>query len=293
MTQLARAHAWFRLCAWAILIVGAWQLLPDRYMGPFDAWNPHAVMEFVVTIFSISVAGKLAVRWLGAHDGLLLTGLIGGFASSTATIHAMGRLAKLTPSMASRAALGGVLSNSATLVQLVILLRLLMPDVLTLLVQPLLFGMVGMLAYAAWVMTRKPASDATSVQPDASVVVDWKGLFTLTALVCSVSFAAAALNAELGQKGMWFGAALSGLVDAHAIVPSLASLTSQGQFVPQDAVMPLLIALSANTFTKSVLALHSGGWAYARQVALGVWIMTAAVWLGFWCSRSGDALVLF
>ena len=286
---LDRAHAWFRLGVWAILMVGAWQLLPDRYMGPFAAWNPHAIMEFVVTIFSISIAGKLAVRWLGAHDGLLLTGLMGGFASSTATIHAMGRLAKSTPGLARRAALGGVISNSATLVQLVVLLKLLMPEVLTLLVQPLCFGMVGMLAYAAWVLTHNRDSDVTSVEMEASTVVDWKGLFTLTTLVCSVSYAAAALNAQLGQAGLWIGAALSGLVDAHAIVPTLASLTSQGHFLPHDAVMPLLIALSANTLTKSLLALQSGGWIYARQVASGVWITTVAVWLGYgsYCLRNG------
>jgi hypothetical protein len=71
------------------------------------------------------------------------------------------------------------------------------------------------------------------------------------------------------------------LVDAHAIVPTLASLLTQGQLLPREALMPLLIAFSANTLTKSVLAFQSGGWVYARKVALGVWITAAAVWLGY------------
>ena len=109
-----------RFVAWAVLALTAWQLLPDRYMGPFQAWNPHAIMEFVITIFSISLAGKLAMHVLGAHYGLLLTGLMGGFASSTATIHTMGTVATSRPELADRAAWGGELSNVATLLQLAV-----------------------------------------------------------------------------------------------------------------------------------------------------------------------------
>ena len=133
-----------RFGVWSVLAVAAWQLLPDRYMGPYHVWNPHAIMEFVITIFSISLLGKLAIHVLGAHYGLLLTGWMGGFASSTATIHAMGTVAKSQPALAARAALGGVLSNMATLVQLVVLLRLLAPQLLDVFIQPMYFGMVGM-----------------------------------------------------------------------------------------------------------------------------------------------------
>lgn len=234
-----------------------------------------------MTIFCISLAGKLAVRWLGAHYGLLLTGLMGGFASSTATIHAMGGVAKSTPTLASRAALGGVLSNCATLVQLVILLKLLMPEVSALFIQPMCFGMVGVLAYSAWVIAFSSPSAVSSAQTEPAASVDWGSLLTLTALVCSVSFASAALNALWGQNGLWLGAALSGLVDAHAIVPTLASLSAQDQLKPHDALMPLLIAFSANTLAKSLLAVQSGGRAYAQKVATGGWIMTCAVWIGY------------
>jgi uncharacterized membrane protein (DUF4010 family) len=96
-----------RLCCWGVSALAVWQWFPDRYMGPYNAWNPHAIMEFVIAIFSISLVGKLAIHWLGAHYGLLLTGLMGGFASSTATIHTMGMVAKTQPQLADRAALGG------------------------------------------------------------------------------------------------------------------------------------------------------------------------------------------
>jgi uncharacterized membrane protein (DUF4010 family) len=278
-----------RFGAWAALALVAWQLLPDRYMGPFQAWNPHAIMEFVITIFSISLAGKLAVHWLGAHYGLLLMGLMGGFASSTATIYTMGTVATSRPELADRAALGGVLSNIATLVQLAVLLQLLAPQLLALFIQPLCFGMAGMCVYALWVLVlaKPPVASTSRVVADDAQPFDWRGLLTLTAVVCGVSYASAALNAAYGQSGLWVGAAVSGLVDAHAIVPTVASLLTQAKLQPDAALMPLLIALSTNTFTKSLIAFQSGGWIYARQVSGGVWLTTAAVWLGYMAARAG------
>ena len=276
-----------RFGVWAVLALAAWQLLPDRYMGPYNAWNPHAIMEFVITIFSISLAGKLAIYFLGAHYGLLLTGLMGGFASSTATIHTMGMVATSQPHLADRAALGGVLSNIATLLQLVVLLQLLAPAMLVLFIQPLCFGMVGMCAYAAWVLALAKPAVNNHVAINETVPFDWQSLLTLTAVVCGVSYASAALNALYGQSGLWLGAAMSGLVDAHAIVPTVASLLLQNKLLPHDALMPLLMALSTNTLTKSLIAFQSGGWGYAKQVSGGVWVTTAAVWLGYITEGAG------
>jgi uncharacterized membrane protein (DUF4010 family) len=275
---------------WAVsaaVALAVWQLLPDRYMGPHHAWNPHAIMEFVLTLFFISLASQWAVYVWGAHHGLLLTGLMGGFASSTATIHTMGAVAKSQPQFADRAALGAVLSNIATLMQLVVLLHLLAPQVLVLLMLPISFGMVGVCAYAARSLVVASPAGRISTATRAAVAVDWKSMLTLTALVCGVSYASAAMNAIYGQSGLWLGAALSGLVDAHAIVPTLASLLLQDKLQAHDALMPLLMALTANTLTKSLIAFQSGGWLYARSVSGGVWLTTAAVWLGYIAQEAG------
>jgi uncharacterized membrane protein (DUF4010 family) len=266
----------------AFLALTAWQLMPDVYMGPYNAWNPHVILEFLVIIFSISIAGKLAVELLGARYGLLVTGLIGGFASSTATIHSMGALSKAQPQLADRAALGGVLSNIVTLLQMLVLLELLAPQVLKLFLQPLCFGLTGMLAYSLWVIYFAKPITPSSVEAKEGLDIDWQSLLTITVLVCFVSYSSAALNAAYGQSGLWVGAALSGLVDAHAIVPTVAFLQTQSKLLLQDSLVPLLIALSANSLTKSLVALNSGGLGYAKKISAGVWITTFSVWIGYW-----------
>jgi uncharacterized membrane protein (DUF4010 family) len=263
------------------LVLAAWQLLPDRFMGPFSAWNPHAILEFVIALFSISVMGNLAVHFLGPRFGLPLAGLVGGFASSTATIHAMGLVAKSRPFMADRAALGGVLSNLATLIQLAVLLQLLAPQLMLLLIQPLCLGTVAMFSYAAWVIFSTEPPPTVETDAHAALSFNWKSLMTLTSLVCGVSYVSAALNEAFGQEGLFVGAALSGLVDAHAIVPSMASMLMQKRLLPNQALMAFLIALTANTITKCLMAYQSGGLIYARKVSGGVCLTTAAVWLSY------------
>jgi len=262
-------------------VIAAWQLFPDRYMGPYSAWNPHAIMEFVIAIFSISLFGNLAIHFLGPRYGLPLAGLMGGFASSTATIHTMGLSAKSQPDFADRAALGGVLSNLATLVQLCVLTQLLAPKLLALMIQPMCFGLAGMFIYTAWVMTSTQSLPSASGVAQGSLSFNWKSLLTLTALVSGVSFVSAALNEAYGQGGLYLGASLSGLVDAHAMVPYVASLLSRQKLMPHQALMAILVALTANTMTKSLIAYQSGGYVYACKVSGGVWATTAGVWLGY------------
>jgi uncharacterized membrane protein (DUF4010 family) len=268
-------------CTFALLL---WWLLPDKFMGPYNAWNPHALMEFVITLFTISFAGQWAIQKFGAHYGLLITGLMGGFASSTATIHNMGTIAKADPSLAARAALSGVLSNVATMVQLLILQKLLAPALFSVTFVPIVCGLVAVIVYAALILKGHPTGTVAKVNSPHSMTIDWKGLLILMAIVGSLSLVTAALNTVYGQNGLWLGAVLSGLVDAHALVPTLASLLRQDKILLQEAVLPLLMSLTANTLTKSLLAFQSGGLHYAKSVSVGIWVTTASVWLGYFQS---------
>jgi uncharacterized membrane protein (DUF4010 family) len=59
----------------ALLFAGATlvilPLVPDRPMGPYAAFNPHAIWVVVILIMAISAASYVAVRLLGARFGLL------------------------------------------------------------------------------------------------------------------------------------------------------------------------------------------------------------------------------
>lgn len=80
-------------------------LVPDRDLGPFGAFNPFSTWMMVVLISGLGFAGYVAIRIVGARSGILLTGLLGGVASSTATTLAFSRRSREEPDMSEHYAL--------------------------------------------------------------------------------------------------------------------------------------------------------------------------------------------
>ena len=60
-------------------------LVPNQSYGPFDSINPYSLWLMVVLISGLGFVGYLLIRMLGTRSGVILTGLVGGLASSTAT----------------------------------------------------------------------------------------------------------------------------------------------------------------------------------------------------------------
>jgi hypothetical protein len=75
-------------------------------------------------------------------------------------------------------------------------------------------------------------------------------------------------------------AVVAGLVDTHAAAISVATLVASGKVVPQDAVLPILAALTSNTLSKIAMAAIGGGWAFALRVVPGLVLVALAAWVG-------------
>ena len=257
-------------------------IAPDQFMGPFNALNPRNLVALVLAVMAISAAGYMGTRWLGPRYGLPLAGFAAGFVSSTATIHAMGQRAAEHESNSSPAVAGAVLSSVATFVQLALLIGLVQPALLRSVAIPLLLGgstaaLYGL--YFLW-MARHSLAPATP-EPEKGRAFDLKTSIGFALLLGAVTTVSAALNAWLGDQGIVLSAVVSGLADAHAAAASTASLMAAGKIQAAQAVLPILLGLSANTLTKAVVAFNAGGAAYARKIIPGLIAMTLAVWTGY------------
>ncbi len=255
-------------------------LMPDRYMGPFQALNPQAIARLIVMVMAISALGYVALRTLGPRYGLPLAGFASGFVSSTATVHAMGERARKYPAAVGSAAAGAALSSVATIIQMAAVVTMLQPELFTLLLIPLGCASVttGLYGLALMLLSGKSVSSAR----ESGRAFDLKMSAAFAALVSTVVLVSAALNAWLGSAGLLWGAALTGLADAHATAASAASLMAAEKITSHEAVWPILIGLSTNTLMKAVLAFTTGGVAYAKRVVPGLVLMIMAVWLGAW-----------
>jgi uncharacterized membrane protein (DUF4010 family) len=98
-------------------------------------------------------------------------------------------------------------------------------------------------------------------------------------LITAMLVLSAALNAWLGAAGVAVAAAAAGFADTHAAAVSVASLVSAGKMTAPGAVLPILAAMTTNTISKAVVAVSSGGRAYAVQIIPGLLIVIAAAWI--------------
>ena len=194
----------------------------------------------------------------------------------------MGQRAKADPTLAGPCVAAAALSSIATIIQLSLLIALVQVQLLWLLAPALAAGGLAALLYALLILRHRQAPTA---QPDPPTI---RGrAFSLPAAagfalsLGLVMLASAALSQTLGDQGLIIGAIVSGLADAHAAAASAASLLAAGKIQAQQAVLPILLGLSSNMLTKTVVAYQAGGMAYARRVVPGLLWITAGVWLGY------------
>lgn len=269
-------HDGLILAAAALVVM---PLLPDRAVDPFDAVNPRTVWKIVVLMMAISAAGYVAVRALGARYGLALAGFASGFVSSTATIGAMGERARAHPGLLRQAASGAALSTVATVVQMAAMLAAVSPPVLAWLAPSLIAAGMAAALYGGYHTLR--SFDSAAVEPPSMGRAFSPGAaLALAALMAVVLLVAAALEASLGLTGLMIGAALGGFADTHSPAASIAALSAAGRISSQDAMLPILLALSANTVTKAVVAMVTGGARYAALILPGLVLVIAAAWAG-------------
>jgi uncharacterized membrane protein (DUF4010 family) len=255
-----------------------WPLMPDRQMGPFEALNPHLLWLVVLLVMAIGACGHIATRALGARAGLPLAGLATGFVSSTATIAAMAGRAVRDPPATASAAAGAMLSTVATFLQMMLLLWVVHPPTLLAAAPALAAGAIVAALYGAGftIVAIRSTSRASETAGRAFSIAT---ALVFGATMAAVLVVAAALQWALGEAGILLGAAIAGLVDAHATAISVASMAAGAKLTAAQAVLPILAALSANAGSKIVVAWVNGSRPFAARVIPGIVLSLAAAWL--------------
>lgn len=258
-------------------------VLPNRPMGPYLALNPHSIWIVIVLVMVISAAGYVAVRMFGARFGLPLAGAISGFISSTATIGAMGSRARTSSDLLAACVAGAVLSTVATIAQMALVLAATSTPTLFNLSGPLLFA-GGMAAAYGAVFTLLAARQSGTDVAQTGGVFSLKTALIFGSILAVILVVSAGLQERFGGAGVLLAALVAGLVDTHAAAISVASLVASGKIAPQDAIVPILAALTSNTLSKIVMAATSGGWTFALRVIPGLVLVVLAAWVGMFAA---------
>jgi len=246
-------------------------LLPDRSFGPYGVLNPFHVWLMVALISGVSLAGYVAWRLTLQRKGLLLTGLLGGVISSTATTFAYARQARDGSRSPSAALVVILLANLAMLVRVALLTAVVAPRLLPLLALPLLPALL-LSAAPLWHHYARAGGETASGAERLENPTQLGTALLFAGFYALVLLAAAWLSDAFGSGGLFALSFVSGLTDVDAITLSSGRLAVQEAVPVAAAATAIGLAVTANVLFKAVVAAVVGG----RE--LGAKVLGAFAW---------------
>jgi uncharacterized membrane protein (DUF4010 family) len=277
----------------AALALVALPLMPAEPVAWLGGVPPRRLAGLVVLILLLQAAGHVALRLFGARAGLVLAGLCSGFVSSTATIASLGSRVRHADVPLAPAAAGASASAIATWLQALILLGALAPGLVQAL-WPLAVAGAATAAAATWLLARQagparqahrpgpPAAEATPPDPGPASALRLREALLVSVLLTAMTAGVGQAEQWAGASGVLLGTGLAALADAHAALAAVGALVGSQRLPEAVGVMAVLIAISVNTASRSLVGYVSGGAAYGSRVTLALWASTGAAWATGW-----------
>src|SRR5699024_7831825 len=168
-----------------------------------------------------------AVRLLGQTRGILLSGAVGGIASSTALVVSFARLARRRPRLSNLLATGTILAQAVTLPRMVAVTwfvsQPLAADTLT----PLAV-MTAITLLGGFLVHWRTAIGVKKAPRNLGPPFRLKETLRFGALLVAITLISAALNHHFNAAGVYLVAALGALVNLTAVTLSIAQLAAHG-----------------------------------------------------------------
>jgi len=262
-----RASAKFILVVLVVL-----PALPDRSMDALYGLNPRFVWLMVVFVTGLGFVAYVLGQVLGLERGIAVTGIVGGFVSSTATTVSMAEKTVQNETLYHVCAFAVVTASIVMFPRALIEIAVVNPELVPSVVLPLgAMTVVGVVS--AGLLYWRTATEET-VEPD-----ELDNPFRLRpALLFGIIFAVVLLVSEyanqwLGASGIYATAFFSGLADVDAMTITLSQLAARGEVTTSVATTGVVIAAIANTGVKAGLAWALG----SKRLGKLVTIVLAAV----------------
>ena len=264
-------------------------VLPNEAYGPYDVLNPFKIWLLVVLICGISVGGYIAYRFMGATVGTVVSGLLGGVISSTATTVSYARYSRATPTGSNLAALVVTIASAIVFGRVVAEVWLVAPGILKDIIVPLLVMMLFTTLVAVVFYVAVRGSEGQAPIPAGNQL---KAALVFGALYAIVLVAIAAAKDYFGDRGLYLVAGLSGLTDMDAITLSTAQLMSAGEIATDTGWRLILVGFMSNMVFKAGMVGMLGARDMFLRVALlfGIVVAGGTALVLLWPSAAGVAL---
>jgi len=275
--------ATFRLLLISVVML---PVLPSHGYGPWGAFNPYEIWWMVVLVAAVSYVGYFATRIMGAERGILITGLFGGLASSTAVALSLARRAAQGVAVPNLLAAGATIASAIMWPRIFLIVSAVAPDLGRLMAWPIAAATAVAVAGALWFSWQGRGEEETLAAGGeslrASNPLDLGTAIRFGVVLTAIMVAARAASAWAGDSGLFLVAGISGLVDVDAISLSIAAMRTHQVVAPPAAIAAILLAAAVNTVLKPALALAIGGAPLGVRFLASSLAMIAAGGAGWW-----------
>jgi uncharacterized membrane protein (DUF4010 family) len=251
-------------------------LLPNEPFGPYGVFNPFQIWLMVILISGVSLAGYVAWRLTLSRGGrvirggFVLTGLLGGVVSSTATTLVYSRYARAGTHSQAAALMIIVLANAAMLVRVLLISAIVAPAAVAAVASALLPALL-LTAPALARAWRDAAGESPGDGGEYRNPTNLLAALAFAATYALILLVSAWLSQTVGAGGLYGLAVVSGMTDVDAITLSSLQLFNAEALGEHGAATAVALAVAANLLVKSGIATAAGGAALGRATlfALG------------------------
>jgi uncharacterized membrane protein (DUF4010 family) len=230
----------------------------------------------VVLISGLGFAGYIAMRIIGPRAGVLLTAVLGGLASSTASTLAFSRRSREEPRMSDHYALAVVAACTVMLPRVLIAIGIVNRTLAITLIVPFVIMALPGVVYAAWVWLRRRPTAQEGDAPELGNPLSLSTAIKFAVLYSGIAFLVTVVREQGWTQGMLPLSFVSGLTDMDAISLSIARDLGPEKAAVSTATQAVILAAISNTLLKAgmAIALGSPGLKVRIGIVLGA---TAAV----------------
>lgn len=272
-------EAVFRLVLIAMVVL---PVLPDRTYGPYDVLNPFHIWLMVVFIVGISVGSYLVSRLFGSGAGTLISGVLGGLISSTATTISYAGRSRSSPDASPLAAVVIIVASAVVFLRVGFEVAVVAPGVFPQILPQLgvMAGWMILVALLAWAFSR----GEKQVMPESEDPSALLPAVMFGALYALVLVIVAAVREYAGEEALYVVALVSGLTDMDAITLSTARLVDNGRLPIDVGWRMMLVGAMSNIVFKGAAVCLLGHPRLSRRIILmfGISLCGGAAILLLW-----------
>jgi uncharacterized membrane protein (DUF4010 family) len=256
----------------------------DHPLTTFTFFNPYSIWFFVVIMSGVSYLGYILTKFVGSNSGVILSSMLWGMVSSTATTASMTQKSKEDSKNINSYVIGTLLASCIMFVRVFAVVLFFSASLFSAILIPggvMFLTFLSCTGYFYWKSrseTVKKSSEEENLRSPFRIVpaLQFAGVIVLIKFISGVGI----IYKDIWGEGLFYSALgiISGLADVDAITQTMAVDSGLWKITFAVAASTVLLAVMSNNFVKWTIAWKLWNPQFWKRV-MGSFLLSIFAWL--------------